>query len=129
MKNNVALAYALKISDGANVCQEGVFLADDRPPETFGQRLKRLAKARGYTNRALARETGAHETTVARWMMGTVPEGRYLVVLIGLLGKPLDYLLEPVGQAEAPKGTTYPRPDLHPVARKPVKRRRKGREP
>lgn len=53
----------------------------DPPPEDFGARLKRLAKERGLSNKALAEKTGAHETTVSRWMGGQAPRGVTLVVL------------------------------------------------
>lgn len=123
------LAYALKISAWANARQEGVFLPyPEPPPETFGQRLKRLAKANGYTNRALAELTGAHETTVARWMMGRVPEPDSLVVLTRVLRVSLDYLLHgnggdtPAAEAKFPPRDPLPKLDV----RGPRKRRRSG---
>lgn len=130
-RNNVSLASVLEISVCANSCQEGIFLAyPDPPPETFGQRLKRLAKAKGYTNRALAKETGAHETTVARWMMGTVPEGPTLAILIRLLDVSLDYLLEPVAASELGPGRRVS-PSIETIleATEPVKVPRRKRTP
>lgn len=93
-ENNVGLAYALNFSVDAKPCQEGIFLAyPEPPPEDFGTRLKRLAGAKGYTNRALAKLTGAHEVTVSRWMAGVVPETRTLLVLAEALEVPPSYLL------------------------------------
>jgi transcriptional regulator with XRE-family HTH domain len=68
----------------ANARQEATFLVyPDPPPEDFGTRLKRLAKERGLSNKALAKQTGAHEVTVSRWMTGAIeaPQGETLLRL------------------------------------------------
>lgn len=71
----------------------------DPPPEDFGKRLKRLARERGLSNKALAKETGAHEVTVSRWMGGQVPESPTLLSLARLLGVTPDELMDGAGVA------------------------------
>lgn len=66
----------------------------DPPPEDFGKRLKRLSKTMGLSNKALAKETGAHEVTVSRWMGGQVPEAPTLLTLARLLKVSPDQLLD-----------------------------------
>jgi len=57
----------------------------DPPAESFGTRLKRLAKEKGLSNKDLARITGAHEVTVSRWMGGQEPKGEALLTLADAL--------------------------------------------
>lgn len=79
----------------AKYCQEEFYLAfPDPPPEDFGRRLKRLAKERGLSNKALAEQTGAHIVTVSRWMGGQEPKGATLLKLAAVLGVTPDYLLK-----------------------------------
>lgn len=94
-RNNVSLASVLIFSARANSCQGGIFLAyPDPPPEDFGLRLKRLAKAKGLKGKDIAARTGAHFTTVSRWMAGTTPDTEYLLALAGLLNVSPNYLLK-----------------------------------
>lgn len=80
---------------GAKYCQEDFYLAyPDPPPEDFGRRLKRLARERGLSNKALADLTGAHIVTVSRWMGGQEPKGAALLALAKLLDVTPDYLLK-----------------------------------
>lgn len=120
----------LIFSLGAKPCQEGVFLAyPDPPPETFGARLRRLARSKGLKNYDLEKATGAHYVTVSRWMSGKVPSGPALAVLCGLLDVDINYLLEPLGRSPQRKRTKKlePEPQDHPVRRgKGTRKRRKA---
>lgn len=64
------------------------------PFEGFGDRLKRLVKARGLDNGILAKGLGVHIVTVSYWMGGRVPKGPTLVRLARLLGVSAEYLLD-----------------------------------
>lgn len=63
--------------------------------ETFGDRVREARLAKGLTQKAVADETGAAESTVASWeLQSRLPRRARLVRLAHLLGKTVTWLLE-----------------------------------
>ena len=64
------------------------------PPETFGQRLSRLRKARGLTQRALSAETGISQRMIAYYETHpATPPGHVLPGLAKALGVSVEEIL------------------------------------
>ena len=62
--------------------------------ETFGERVRRLRKARGMTTVALGQRCGAHNVSVHQWEHGAcMPLSDKLKALATALGVTTDYLL------------------------------------
>ena len=60
-----------------------------RPVGPFGRRLDRLARARGWTQRRLARALGLAESTVCRLMRGAMAPPRAWVLAVRTLEREL----------------------------------------
>lgn len=62
--------------------------------EIFADRLKELRHGKGLTQRALSRETGIPQSSIALWENGSrVPAATAVVVLVKFFGVSSDYLL------------------------------------
>ena len=62
--------------------------------EIFADRLKELRNGKGLTQRALSRETGIPQSSIALWESGTrVPAATAVVALAKFFGVSADYLL------------------------------------
>lgn len=62
--------------------------------EIFAERLKELRNEKGLTQRALSRETGIPQSSIALWENGSrVPAATAVVVLAKFFGVSSDYLL------------------------------------
>lgn len=78
-----------------------------RPQESFGQRLARLRKLRGYTQRVLATESGVSQRMIAYYETHTAtPPGDALATIARALDISMDELLGLKASAtEAPAST------------------------
>lgn len=62
--------------------------------EIFAERLKELRIEKGYSQRALSRETGLPQASIALWESGaTIPMANAIVTLAKFFGVSADYLL------------------------------------
>ena len=73
---------------------------------TFGEKLQKLRKARGWTQEELAQQAGVSRQSLSKWESdAALPDTANVVVLSDLFGVSTDYLLR-----EAASGTTEATP-------------------
>lgn len=61
---------------------------------TFGEKLHRLRKERGWSQEALAAEIGVSRQAVSRWELGeVVPDTASVLAVSRLFGVSTDYLM------------------------------------
>lgn len=66
----------------------------------FGERLVKLRKDKGYTQKSLAAEIGLTERTIQNYEAGRVPDLDELIKVADFFDVSLDYL---VGRSDNPK--------------------------
>ena len=73
---------------------------------TFGEKLQKLRKARGWTQEELAQQAGVSRQSLSKWESdAALPDTANVVALSDLFGVSTDYLLR-----EAASGTTEATP-------------------
>jgi transcriptional regulator with XRE-family HTH domain len=130
---------SLTLSIGLFLAQKGKPVAEGEewpPKEQFRDRLARLRKARGVSNKQIAKAAGVAVNTVSNWMGDQVPEGQVLLDLAAFFDVPAQWFLtgekrRPVGSAAPTKPSVKRESKLatveEEVAAKPNPRKRRGR--
>lgn len=58
----------------------------------FAERLKQLMDENGTSNYELAKNTGTHQTSVANWLSGSIPQARKLKAIADYFNVSIEYL-------------------------------------
>lgn len=70
---------------------------------TFGEKLQRLRKARGWTQEQLAEQASVSRQSLSKWESdGALPDTAHVIMLADLFGVTTDYLLREADTAEHP---------------------------